>query len=536
MQAWQRITLWLGSLPLRAVMWGLASLISLWAVADLGVLKLSSGLANSTYDAMVRARFHTPPVDPRIVIVDIDESSLQVMAKEFGRWPWPRDTLATVLDHIEKQNPASITWDILFSDPDRLSPGGDKAFDDAAKRSAHSHHSVTRLPAEFDRHSQITRSLLPGLWSDCVGKVGTSTVALIAPAFASLAAGRLGYNNGYPDSDGVLRRYRYAEQLSDGTAIQSMPTAVARSLRKSAEIAEFTGCSAGDYRIAGFQVKKRDPLIVWRGKPNGYPRVPFASVFNEAEGGKKNAGVPSFAGKIVLIGATASSLHDIHPTPLGASHAGVDTLATAIDNTVNDYQLIELPGWLQALIAVALVLGMAWWTQRNGVSSLDPALLLLPAALLGLSYLSLNTGGIFLDLHLAAGVALLYIALLKTYNGWRRNYWCRQETQSEACLMPIRSKEPVADVGLDRLIRLLEAHAPACSIMGGDASATWPAKLRWPQLLHESTIYGPQAQLEHLSKITELMEHYQCGSIEPSSAGNMEQLALEAKKTPWIPA
>ena len=50
-----------------------------------------------------RARFRTPVPDPRVVIVDIDEASLARMSPEFGRWPWPRDTLATVLAHIERQ-------------------------------------------------------------------------------------------------------------------------------------------------------------------------------------------------------------------------------------------------------------------------------------------------------------------------------------------------------------------------------------------------------------------------------------------------
>ena len=68
----------------------------------------------------------------------IDEASLARMGKEFGRWPWPRDTLASVLTHIERQQPAAIVWDIVFSDADRLSPGGDAAFNAAAARSRHS--------------------------------------------------------------------------------------------------------------------------------------------------------------------------------------------------------------------------------------------------------------------------------------------------------------------------------------------------------------------------------------------------------------
>ena len=504
MHLWQRFTLWLGALPASRVTWVLALAFCLWAVLDLFALRLSSGLANSTYDTMVRARVYAAVPDPRVVIVDIDEASLAHMAKEFGRWPWPRDTLATVLDFIEKQNPQAIAWDILFSDADRLSPGGDKAFDEAAKRSARSHFSVVRLPAEYDQQSKVTRDALPGLWVGWPAAsplpVAPSTVALIAPVLPAVAASKLGYNYGYTDVDGVLRRYRVRETLADGSQIQSMALSVANAVNASITINSVATPAIFHWSNGLFDTKKEDALILWRAKTNHYPRVPFADVFSLAEGSKPQRGVPSFAGKIVLIGSTASSLHDIHPTPLGAQHAGIDSLATAIDNAVNQRQLMELPRWLQALLAISLCIGMAWWVQRHGISSLDAALLLLPGALLGISYLSLNGSPVFIDLHLAAGIALLFIALLRMWNGWRRNFWCGELASSvhPRGIMALRLALPAADVGLDALIRTLELHAPQCRVLGGDATATWPAQLRWPELHQAAAVAGPIGQLQHL--------------------------------------
>ena len=124
----QRIVRHLGALPSRRVTWALVAVFSIWALLDVFAFKLAGGLAKSSYDAMVRARFYAARADPRIVIIDIDEATLARMAPEFGRWPWPRDTLATVLAHLERQQPAAVVWDVLFSDADRLSPGGDAAF------------------------------------------------------------------------------------------------------------------------------------------------------------------------------------------------------------------------------------------------------------------------------------------------------------------------------------------------------------------------------------------------------------------------
>jgi adenylate cyclase len=512
MNLWQRLTHCLGALPASRVTWGLALFFCLWAVLDLFVLKVSGGLANSTYDAMVRARFYTAAPDPRVVIIDIDEASLAQMAPEFGRWPWPRDTLATVLGYVEKQNPQAIAWDVVFSDADRLSPGGDKAFDEAAKGSTRSHFSVVRLPAVYDVQSKVTRNVLPSLWASEASASSLSSVALIPPVLPAVAAGKLGYNNGYPDADGVLRRYRLLETLGDGSQIQSLAWSVAQSVNSSSTINFIAIRAINTWTTRLFNTQNADPLMIWRARPNSYPRVPFAQVFSAAEGGKTAQPLPSFAGKIVLIGSTASSLHDIHPTPLGAQHAGVDSLATAIDNAVNQRSLAELPRWSLAALAMALCVGMAWWVQRNGISSLDAALLLLPGALLGISYVSLNINPVFIDLHLAAGIALLFIALLRLWNGWRRNFWCGNvpgqgiaqqpaPNLQASGLMALQLERPVADVGLDALIRTLELHAPQCRVLGGDATAPWPAQLRWPELLHTVAVGGPIAQLERLHSL-----------------------------------
>jgi adenylate cyclase len=480
------LTLRAGALPARRVTWSLVLLFSVWVLLDVFVLHFTSGMARSSFDAMVRARVTAAAPDPRIVIIDIDEASLARMGKEFGRWPWPRDTLATVLDFIEKQQPAAIAWDVIFSDADRLSPGGDAAFNEAVSRSPHSHFAVVRLPPANDAASELTRVQLPGLWSSGPSSPNvTSTVALIAPVLPAVAASRLGFNNGYPDADGVLRRYRYRETLADGSQIQSMAAAVAESVVPAA---------ARKKRDLG---DSSDQLMAWRKEPQAYPSVSFADVFARAEGEAPLAAVPSFAGKVVVIGSTAPSLHDIHPTPLSPLQAGVESLATAIDNAINQRVIAELPRWLQAALAIALCIGIALWVQFRSVDSLAPALLALPAALLGIGYLSLNGSPIFLDLHLAAALALLFLAVLRSWNGWRQQHWCSspQPTQLPLMLWPWWAHAPWADAALDRLIDALEQHAPSCRVIVLDAHVSWPGRLRWPELARHAAIVGPRDEI-----------------------------------------
>jgi adenylate cyclase len=522
---WQRLLDHIGALPTRRVTWGLVLLFSVWVVLDVFIFKVTGGLAKSSFDAMVRARVYVAAPDPRIVILDIDEASLARMTKEFGRWPWPRDTLATVLDHVEGQAPAAIVWDVLFSDADRISPGGDAAFNEAVRRSTHSHFSVVRLPKKNDKLSEVTEADLPNLWVAPAQKLasGSATVALIPPALPAVAASRLGFNNGYVDDDGVLRRYRYLEPLADGSAIQSLPLSVLRALDPLAYdvyLAKFGSSFWGDH----------DELIAWRREGPAYPHVSFADVFDQADSGKPLASVPSFAGKIVIVGATAPSLHDIHATPLSSMQAGVDSLAAALDNLLNQRHLAELPRWLQAFFAVALCVGLAVWGQLKSIGSLAPALLVLPAALLGMSYLSLNGSPMFVDLHLAAGLALLFLALLQYWNTLRRNYWCSAPAFGPPlAIWPLARQDAWLEGPLDRLIDAVERYAPDCRVVVCDFNEAGLATPRWPELARFAAVVGPQTVLIEVQPVLQpVLQRLasRCGEAEGSQACvTREQLA-----------
>ena len=69
------------------------------------------------YDA--RILFTMPStVDQRVVIVDIDEKSLELE----GRWPWPRDRLARMVDQLfDKYQVTVVGFDVVFAEPEEVS-------------------------------------------------------------------------------------------------------------------------------------------------------------------------------------------------------------------------------------------------------------------------------------------------------------------------------------------------------------------------------------------------------------------------------
>ena len=92
--------------------------VSLWGLH----IPLLDQLESIIYDT--RLRLTMPEgVDSRIVILDIDEKSLAEREKGGeGRWPWPRDRLAAMVDKLfDKYQVAVLGFDVVFAERDESS-------------------------------------------------------------------------------------------------------------------------------------------------------------------------------------------------------------------------------------------------------------------------------------------------------------------------------------------------------------------------------------------------------------------------------
>jgi adenylate cyclase len=77
------------------------------------VFDFVSRLELDSLDTRFRLRGRTPP-DTRIVIVDIDQHSQEVL----GHWPFPRINFAQLLDTLREDGARVVAFDITFSKPD----------------------------------------------------------------------------------------------------------------------------------------------------------------------------------------------------------------------------------------------------------------------------------------------------------------------------------------------------------------------------------------------------------------------------------
>ena len=447
----------------------LATLFTILVLLDANTFGVGLNMRDKAFDYMVKHRVIQPKADKDIVIVDINEASLATFAKEYGRWPWPRQVLGEFVENIQAQNPKAIVFDIVFSDADIYNADSDAYFNEVIAGTENTFFPILRLDASQDSLSKLKYAQIPGLTATPEANKD-ATVAAILPHFeGALKAGRLGTHNVYPDNDGIVREYRMFHDES-GWRLPSIPLV----------LGQFTG--------ANVEKLPKDMLINWRGKPFSYTYATFSDVFTDLASKDKKRAQDEFSNKIVIIGSTAPGLFDIKPTAMDKQFPGVEILATAIDNAKHgDY----LKVWRGKTPYILLSLLLIWLTTAAFYLKVDRDKFNRiftggQVGLLVLSYVAINVSNTYLDLTAPIlwaaalfGVAKIYA--LATDRALQR--WLAFGVNSDAAehgvlVMPILvdSNEPLSDALLKKFKREIELSSKSpntIEILAGTQSGIW---------------------------------------------------------------
>ena len=331
------------SLGARALVeWGV--LVALAALLTLGAVRWSvvARLDAALYDAVVTLHGHAPRDD--IVIVAIDDQSLDAV----GRWPWPRSRLADLIARVGQARPRAIGVDILLIEPDLAHPEGDRALIEAIRQAGH-----VILPALPERTEQ--------------GRVYHYPFLGINAAVAHI--------NAAPDADSVVRGMYLAEgpsaHLLDHLAVQLAGQAL-RSPASVPALADVETDAAGWTRRGHIRLN-------FAGQAGTYRHVPALDVLNG------HVAPDALAGKLVLIGATASGVSDIFATPPSRTMSGVEVLANATQTVLDSSAILPVsPGVFWAMTLLPLLMtafAVRWLTPRMAlaVALAGAAVLLLSA-------------------------------------------------------------------------------------------------------------------------------------------------------------
>ena len=344
----------------------------------------------------------TSPVGGETVIAAIDEKSLS----ELGRWPWPRTTIAKLVDVLKGYGAKAVGFDIVFAEPDANSSL--KTVDELSQevksvgiRDTRIYSLLEAKQKSADSDAILARSIegaknitLGYFFHTSAQEVGHLTEQQITAgekdiansrfqmvrvrkganesflihAYAaqpsltrlSSAARNSGYFNAFPDSDGTIRwsplviksRENYYTSLALSLLVQYLdwPTATLNMAEYGVD-----SITLGKIRIPTDEGGRL--LINYLGPGKTFPHFAISDIL----GGRLP--VDTFKGKIVLVGATATGIYDMRVTPFSAVYPGVEAHATVIDNILHQYFLIH-SDWTRFLdvctiIFVGLIVGLA---------------------------------------------------------------------------------------------------------------------------------------------------------------------------------
>ena len=283
------------------------------------------------YDTLVRA-VEPPRPSQRVVVVDVDEKSLSAI----GQWPWRRDVIGQLIDRLRAMGAAAVGVDVIFPESDR-DEGSELSPDAMLAETLREGRAVLGYAMRFDDVGGPSGSCVrhplglavvtpPGHEARPLFRATGAVCSL--PALHE-AAGRSGFLNAAPDSDGILRRVPVLIEM-DGQIYPSLALAIVAGVSKADNaVLQVINTNASSLRIGGRTIPldgRGNLLLRYRGQKRTFPYLSAADVMQ----GRVPA--DEVANKIVFVGTTALGTREVVATPLDTLFAGVEVQATVADN------------------------------------------------------------------------------------------------------------------------------------------------------------------------------------------------------------
>ena len=412
---------------------------------------LFSGPERQLYDAAITLSQRTP--SDRIAVIAIDDTSIA----NIGRWPWPREVHAQLIDKLTAAGAKTIAHTAFFFEPqtDRgleslrglrdvvgqvprpaamsdLGPGARQHLLDYIDTAEQRLDADAQLAASLQASQRV---VIPSLFTlgEAMGRPDTplpgfarrsslpDDAKLGLPATASQqpltnlgdAAQAVAHLSRVLDVDGAVRSEALLVRF-DGEAIPSMALAVAaislNLAREDVKLLPGEGLMLGSTRI------ETDPqgLVLPQFYPQRDGKPAFAvDAFYDVLAGKIS---PSkYKDKVVIIGATAAGVGTLFKTPVSPDSSPAEILAHTISSLMQNH-FIASPGWRSgAVLAIValLVVYLAGWLPRLSAATGAWFSLGLLVAMIGGEVFLLSQQAIWLPLVFPAALLVVgHLALV----------------------------------------------------------------------------------------------------------------------------
>ncbi|MFT6556761.1 CHASE2 domain-containing protein [Sneathiella sp.] len=403
------------------------------------------GIRNRSFDIYQRIAPRIEKTVSPVVVVDIDEKSIGAL----GQWPWSRDVLADLITKLTEAGAVVIGFDIVFPEPDRLSPpvlaNQLKGLDaETRKRLSKMKGSDENFAAAIAN----SRVVLGGFISNdpsvlqtytlermpSINFIGVNPKKFVKPAAQYvgnvdvLEAAAAGYSNFSLDSDfdGIIRRIpllnRVGDKLIPILGLEMLRVATGRNILVKSNPSGVEGVV-----IARSLIPTDGYGRMWI----RYSKFDDANYFPAVDILQGKIGSAEIAGKLVLVGTSATGLKDLRSTPVNSVVPGVEVHAQMLKTVFEgDFlyrgDLMRAVEWLVILVfGLLLIVFVPRFGARTTFFSV---LFAVGLAVICSAYLYIEMSILMDVTFLMGAVTFMYIALV--YSGFRSAEQQRSQIRS----------------------------------------------------------------------------------------------------------
>lgn len=349
----------------RIALISLASLL----LSALTLSPLFSNFELKAYDLLSR-RLNPERGAQEIVVVQVDQPSLDSLAAEGVTWPWPRQIYAPLFERLSQAD--AVFADIIFSEPSSYGNEDDMILAASVRKSGNVILSVFAT-ANKRTLDEAGRAFLDRLSLRLAAGAGESRPFVITPV-APLASAAHGGGNVMirPDRDGVYRRLPLLFQAAGYT----LPHFVLGHLLEKGMVTIDQGRLMR--RGKDLPLDQGSLLVRFPRGARPYETVPAVDLISET--GSVRYPPSYFKGKKVIVGLTAAGLFDLKPTAVSAVSSGALVHAATLDALLHGGYLKQVPAAVVALFMLVIAATICWFVLTH--TSMRANLLLLLAMLL----------------------------------------------------------------------------------------------------------------------------------------------------------
>lgn len=371
-----------------------------------------------------------------IVIVDIDEESL----RQYGQWPWPRTLVADLITGIAKRGGVATGFDIVFSEPDRLSPSN--IAKDNNLLPSDIRKTLEELPDNEERMAEVMRQhpVILGQagvrnFSDIAAKqkeirsigfaqVGEDPIPYLTgkklhdliqnQEVLENAASGLGIFNIKADIDNVVRRVPLVVLVRDKLRLALSLEVLRVATGGESFTIKTNQAGLEGIAVAGSLINTDGQGNIWPyfSPPNAARYISASAILN----GSVDANL--MTGNMVLIGTSATGLEDYRAVPLGIQMPGVEIHTQILENILTDEYLKRPSITFLIEIIIAMLAGflvIALVSRLGGIKS-SLGVLILIASLLAYSWWNFSNSQFLIDATYPIIVTSLLFIFMTTAN------------------------------------------------------------------------------------------------------------------------